>query len=296
MNPDSGQVLSLLRPGRVIFKSGAALTDTVPYAFSRINMASFIPATISRKMSALLDLVYPPLCEGCDTSLPPERESMGKWLCSECLASLPRVKEPFCSTCGEPFDGDITDSFTCGNCRTQTLHFDFAISSFMADGLPRQLIHRFKYQRQIHLRGLLGHMLEGVFQDSRLISILQEKAKWLLVPVPLHPWRLWRREFNQSWELSRQLSQLTQIPTRNILARQRATSSQARLSRHQRLKNLKTAFKLRRSALGDSALKGKNILLVDDVLTTGATANECARVLKRQGKVEKVVVITATRG
>lgn len=259
-------------------------------------MASFIPATVGRKISALLDLLYPPLCEGCNENLPPEREGISKWLCTECLTSLPRLKAPFCSTCGEPFDGDITDDFVCGNCRAQTLHFDFAISSFMADGLPRQLIHQFKYQRQIHLRGLLGSMLEEVFQDQRLMPILQEKEKWLLVPVPLHPWRLWRREFNQSWELCRQLSRLTRLPARNILARQRATSSQARLSRNQRLKNLKTAFRLRRSALGDSTLKGKNILLVDDVLTTGATANECAKVLKRQGKVEKVVVITATRG
>jgi ComF family protein len=106
------------------------------------------------------------------------------------------------------------------------------------------------------------------------------------------------RGFNQSWEICQRLSQMTGIPSAEVLRRTRHTGPQASLHRRQRLENLRGVFAMKRQLpwIKQSQLKGRRILLVDDVLTTGATAHECARVLKRDAGVEKVVVITVARG
>lgn len=245
----------------------------------------------------LLDLFFPPRCEGCERPLPCGRErGQGplKWLCQPCLGTLPRLVAPFCNTCGESYPGNITGAFRCGNCAPQTFHFDFAIAAYHADGLVRDLVHRFKYQRQLHLRGLLGHLLQQVLEDERLRNLPPET--WRLVPVPLHPLRRWHREFNQSWELCRELSRLSAIPVVDALRRHRFTRAQARLSRNQRLQNLRNAFSVKPRHVNGGILSNAHVLLVDDVLTTGSTANECARVLRREAAVEKVVVISVARG
>lgn len=176
--------------------------------------------------------------------------------------------------------------------------FDFAISGFKAAGPLRELIHHFKYTGDLTLRGALADALMLTLEEPRLA--VEDLSSWMLVPVPLHWQRELQRGFNQSWELCRELSLRTGIPAGQIMSRKRRTSTQAKLNRQERLENLRGVFFLRRSfplpvlALPD--IRGKNILLVDDVLTTGATAHECAKVLKREAGAEKVVVITAARG
>ncbi|HYF37482.1 MAG TPA: ComF family protein [Prosthecobacter sp.] len=261
--------------------------------------ASWLYSRCGVIMRSALDLLYPRRCHGCDSAVLPAnapRTGEAAWFCGPCLENLPRVEPPYCSVCGESFDGAMTEAFRCWNCEGRRIAFDFAVSAFKAEGAVRELIHKLKYNRQLARRGALTELLLGSLQDPRLAA--EDLSKWLLVPVPLHFWRERRREFNQSWELCRSLSQRTGIPAAKVLRRTRSTQTQARLDREQRLANMRGVFALRLplpwQKLPD--LRGRRILLVDDVLTTGATSHACARALKQDGGAEKVVVITAARG
>lgn len=242
--------------------------------------------------------MYPRTCRGCDFLLSQEAAGrMDSWLCKSCQDDLATIEPPYCSVCGEPYAGAMTEAFRCWNCTGRRITFDFAISAYKAEGCVREMIHRFKYGHDLSLRGALTDLLAAALEkDSRLVG--EDLSQWLLVPVPLHFLRQAQRGFNQSWELCRLLSRHRGIPAAQVLRRRAWTRTQARLSQQARLANLRGAFALRRSLPWrvTPVLKGKRILLVDDVLTTGATAHECAKVLKRTAQVEKVVVITAARG
>lgn len=244
--------------------------------------------------TALLDLIYPRRCEACESALDHGRCDEARWLCDDCLRQLPRLEAPFCEKCGQPYDGAITGSFRCGNCADLKLHFECSISAYRAEKTVRELIHRFKYQHELHLSGLLGHLLQKTLHDPRLAAA--DMSQWTLVPVPLHHARQREREYNQAWELCRALSRHSGIPALDALKRVRPTTPQASLSRHQRIENLHRAFEVKNSVRSHSRLKGRNILLVDDVLTTGSTTSECARVLRKKAGVGRVVVITVARG
>lgn len=244
--------------------------------------------------SALLDLVYPRRCEICQVPLEAHRPGAGRWLCDACHDALPGVEAPFCSVCGEPGDGAITGEFRCGNCADLDLHFDFAVSGYRAEDAVRLLVHRFKYQKRLDLRGLLACLLAEALDDPRMATL--QRAGAILVPVPLHHARERERQYNQAWELCRELSRATGIAANNAMRRVRPTIAQASLTRHQRIENLRGAFAMKRSVVKSGALSGRRVFLVDDVLTTGSTTSECARVLRRDAGVEKVVVITVARG
>jgi ComF family protein len=154
------------------------------------------------------------------------------------------------------------------------------------------MIHQFKYEHQIHLRAALAWLLEKALEEPRIAA---EKG-WILTPVPLHRRRQREREFNQAEELARLVSASRGLPLVRGLRRVRYTSTQARLDRAERLGNLKNAFALSALARWRGAYSGAKVLLVDDVFTTGATAHECARVLKQQGGAQRVVVVTVARG
>lgn len=248
--------------------------------------------------AAVVDLVYPRLCSVCRIPLPQETPRSGAqaWFCRSCEESLPLVEPPYCKVCGEVYDGAFTNEFRCMNCSGRKLEFEFAVAACRAEEAMRELIHQFKYDRRLHLRGALATLMLRVLEEPRLAR--ENLADWLLVPVPLHRSRELDREFNQSWELCQRLSQLTGIPAAKALVRVRATETQANLDRDERLRNLRGAFALPkpRPWQRPTDLQGRRILLVDDVFTTGATTSECARILRREGGVEKVVVITAARG
>ncbi len=246
----------------------------------------------------VLDTVFPRLCPACEVPMDRQAPPSGidAWLCQSCMGDLEPIEPPYCSVCGESFDGTMTREFRCSNCDGRRMAFDFAISAFKARGALRELIHHFKYSRDLSLRGVLADILKPALNDPRLFG--EDLSQWLLVPVPLHFLREMRREFNQSWELCRMLAEATGIPAVQALRRTRLTSTQAKLHRQQRLENLRGVFALRRAFpwRPRTDLSGRKILLVDDVLTTGATAHECAKVLKRDAGAEKVVVITVARG
>jgi len=213
-----------------------------------------------------------------------------------CADDLPFIEPPYCMVCGETYDGAFSGGFRCMNCKGRRLEFEFAVAACRAEGAVRELVHQFKYERRLHLRGTLAALLLRTLHEPRLAG--ENLADWLLVPVPLHRGRERDREFNQSRELCRRLSELTGIPAFDALVRTRETDTQAHLDRDERLKNLRGAFALRkpRPWQEKTVLQGRRILLVDDVFTTGATTSECARVLRHEGGAEKVVVITVARG
>jgi competence protein ComFC len=221
-------------------------------------------------------------------------------LCGACLSSLPRLEEPRCSVCGEWFVGNVPGPFRCSNCADRTFAFEFACAPFRARAGMRDLVHRFKYDRQLWLGESLGRLLAealvGPHADPRLAG-----GGWVLVPVPLHPRRQREREFNQALELATVAGRLTGWPVANVLRRVRYTTGQASLTRHDRLENLRAAFRLRRSwpwlrGGAKGALADRSVLLIDDVFTTGATMDACARVLRRETGADRVAALTLARG
>ena len=173
------------------------------------------------------------------------------------------------------------------NCGDRELSFDFATAAFRSRGVVRDLIHQFKYSRRMHLRHLLARMLAEGFRDRRLEAVQPEA----IVPVPLHPTRLREREFNQAEVLAELAGRRLGLPVNDCLRRTRYTLTQTDFHREERFENLEGAFTLRRGA----QTEGRSFALVDDVLTTGSTADACARVLREAG-ASAVVVITVARG
>jgi len=226
-------------------------------------------------------LLYPPACALCGG-----KTRAGEYLCDECEAKAPRIVAPFCQQCSGPFDGAISGAFTCANCAHRKIYFDAAVAVYRGRGIVRQIIHTFKYDRQVHLRHLVARWLCAAFDDDRLSG----RQFDIVVPVPLHPTRQRERGFNQARLLADLLSLRISIPCRPLLKRIRYTTTQTALDRAERMENLHNAFRLRKNA----NVRGLRVLLIDDVLTTGSTLSECARVLKRAGAVS-VYAATAAR-
>jgi ComF family protein len=232
-------------------------------------------------LEAAVSLLYPPVCTICGGAV-----RAGAYLCPGCEAKAVRIIAPFCEKCSEPFEGSINDAFTCANCAHRTMHFDSAIAAYRGRGVVRDVIHEFKYGHQIHLRYIVAKWLREALDDERL----RGRQFDLIVPVPLHPTRKRERGFNQANLIAELLSVDVAIPLRPMLERIRYTTTQTALDRAERIENLRNAFRLRKNA----NVRGLRVLLVDDVLTTGSTLSECARVLKRAGALS-VYAATAAR-
>ena len=251
---------------------------------------STLKSGAKRLGGAVLNILYPPRCLSCgkpDQAAHPDHSE----LCVRCKEQLALLLPPFCSRCGESYSGNLTATgFSCGNCANRSYAFDFAIASYEATGLARDLVHRFKYQREFHLRVVLGALLEPALNDLRIA----DEDDWLMVPVPLHPRRRREREFNQAAEISRIAARQFGIEYLDALKRTRYTTHQAHLDRRDRLETLRGAFAMKNERLA-KRLPGQKVLLIDDVFTTGATPHECAAVLRTQG-VAKVAAVTIARG
>ena len=201
------------------------------------------------------------------------------------------IAEPFCKICGEPFEGVAGSAFRCGNCAYRKFHFEFAIAGYRSIGPARDLIHAFKYGRRFALRQQLGELLLRGFEDPRIAG----RSAGMLVPVPLHHRKRRERGFNQAEEIARVAAKELGLPVVNCLRRLRYTDTQAHMHRNQRLHNMRGAVGLARSERSRSRLEGATVYLIDDVLTTGATAQECARALKKEGMAGEVIVVTVCR-
>jgi len=229
----------------------------------------------------IASLLYPPACTICSAPV-----DSGEYLCTECESKVSRIVPPFCATCSEPFDGAITTTFSCANCAHRRLYFEAAVSAYRARGIVRHVILNFKYGRQIHLRHLVARWLVRAFDDERL----RERQFDAIIPVPLHPARQRQRGFNQAELLADWLSDHLSLPLRPVLQRIHYTTTQTAFDRTERMQNLRGAFRLRKKA----DVRNLRVLLIDDVLTTGSTLSECARILKEAG-VHSVYAATAAR-
>ena len=189
-----------------------------------------------RKLAGrMMDLVYPSACAVCEIALVD-----GRALCDACDADLPRLAAPFCKNCGEAFEGRIDGNFSCPNCSRLKFSFEFARSAMVRDDRTLEMIHRLKYGRQIYLAEELGRLAHESFTaDPRLAPALA--GNWPLVPVPLHRKRQRHWFFNQAAEISRILSKHSHLPLLDGLRRIRQTETQTRLTRAQRMENLRGA-------------------------------------------------------
>jgi ComF family protein len=241
-------------------------------------------ASLKRWADAGLGFFYPEICQLCDH----ERASAGEgFVGGNCWRQVRFIRPPFCGRCGLPFEGDLTSTFECTNCREMELHFTSARSSVVAKTVVLEAIHRFKYQRALWFEPFLADLL------VREAGPALRGQKWdLIVPVPLHPLKEREREFNQAETLASHLSVATEIPlNEHLLRRVAPTKTQTLLTREQRSKNMRGAFQ----ALPSAKLDGQNVVLVDDVFTTGATTSACARALRAAG-AGAVCVWTVARG
>jgi competence protein ComFC len=237
---------------------------------------------LTRLWSAAGTLCFPPHCTGCRADT--ER---GVHVCAKCAETAEHIVAPYCQRCSNPFDGAITDAFTCSNCADREVHFLCAVAPYKSRGIVRECIHDFKYNKALHLSTPLAAWLAESLADPRIAS----RPVDAFIPVPLHHVRFREREFNQAEELARLLSKQTGTPMWNALKRIRYTTTQTKLDRSERMENLRGAFRVRHTR----RVKGRHLILVDDVFTTGSTVEECSRVLLRAGATS-VRVITVARG
>jgi ComF family protein len=220
--------------------------------------------------------------------------SLSDCLCPGCLAELIPVESPLCICCGIPFKSRQGQDHYCGACIAAGNKFGLARAPLVYDRIITEVIHCFKYRGKIQLARPLSELLLLaflIFWDRDGIDVI--------LPVPLHPSRIRMRGFNQAYLLIRSWPKLaahyawdlshTRIE-RDVLIRTRPTAPQSALDRTQRARNIKNAFDLNRQEV----IAGKKILLIDDVYTTGATVNECARLLLNRG-ARKVDVLTLAR-
>ena len=247
---------------------------------------------IGRQLKQVYDLslsfFYPEVCQLCHELTASPKEGFICQSCIEANGGIRPIRPPFCDHCGLPFEGDISGTFECGNCHDLKLKFHSARSAVRTGATILELIHRYKYQRHLWFEPLFTDLLATAFATHFPATEID-----LIVPIPLHKNKQRDRGFNQSIRLSRRLSKTIGVPlATKALERTRPTETQTRLSRKKRIENVHNAFSSGKHA---ELVKGKRILLIDDIMTTGATASACPKALKAL-KAEEVHVLTISRG
>ncbi len=237
--------------------------------------------SIASLWNTTLNIILPPRCAGSGSVVDaPGMVSPAFW------SELAFIENPFCETCGLPFGFDSPMGSLCAGCIDEEPEFTRARSAVVYNDASRKLVMGFKYGDRLH--AVLTFVPWLARAGAELIADTD-----IVIPVPLHARRLWQRRFNQSAILGEMLAKRTGrsfVP--DALTRPRYTVKQKGLSRKERHANVRGAFAVdEKQAAG---LRGKNILLVDDVYTSGATLNECARVLKKSGAAQ-VYVLTIAR-
>lgn len=231
---------------------------------------------------AFLDTFFPPHCHVCKTFIP---DAGDLHLCNECSEGVHPASSPYCTVCGMPFKTENGIDHTCGHCIIEPPPFAIARAAALYDGVIPDLVHSFKYSFKVHLRLPLALLIVRHLSPSILAM-----EPDLIVPVPLHRKRLRERGFNQALLLAETISRRWKRPlSRHNLQRIRWTEPQINLPAAERATNVRGAF----AVTEPRDLKGKKIVLVDDVYTTGSTVKECARVLKKEGAAEVYVVTVA---
>jgi ComF family protein len=224
----------------------------------------------------LIDLILPRHCYHCGQPIAPERRES---FCAACWGLVRLITPPYCPCCGEPFRSPValtySPEYRCGACRAIPPPFDHARAIGRYEGPLRQAIHLLKYRGKLYLKQPLLQLALAHF-DTHFPATTFD----VILPVPLHHERLMQREFNQAAVLARGLARHLDVPMlERLLVRVRPTRPQVELSGRERRQNVSQAFAVTDAA----ALVGKVVLIVDDVLTTGATLGEVAKTLKAAG-------------
>jgi ComF family protein len=221
--------------------------------------------------AAAIAFALPPRCPGCGVVTPEDHR-----FCLDCWSKLDFLGEPCCANCGEPFDHDPGPGARCGACLRDMPAIDGMRAAVAYGEIARKIALKLKHGGRPGLaetvaRQMARHLVAG---DDAIVA-----------PVPLHRWRIWRRGYNQAALIARALGSRHGLPvTLGLLERRRPTPLLRGLGPAARAKAVRGAFAV--SPPWRAALRGRKVLLIDDVYTTGATANACARALKRAGAVE----------
>lgn len=268
-------------------------------------MTHLLGRRLKTVMGAVREALFPSKCLLCGDFYGPPGEplhrvsgglekALADWLCTDCRLDWEAIVSPLCHRCGLPFISPEGGDHLCGDCRTRPGAFDRARAVGHYAGTLKALILQFKFHGQVGLAEPLGRLLLDAFERHWSADGVD-----LILPVPLHGRRMRQRGYNQAFLLVRHWTRwyeaLHGVPLacrieRDLLRRVRPTTPQTGLNRGERERNLKRAFAL----AGPLPAKGQRILLVDDVLTTGATVNACARVLCDEG-AGRVEVLTLAR-
>lgn len=228
-------------------------------------MAGVIARPLSSIGRLLLDFALPPRCPGCGDII----EDVGSF-CAPCWSKIEWLGDGGCDRCGLPLSG--TELNFCGRCLADPPKLDRMRAAVAYDELPRTIALKLKYGRKVALARVMARYMAPLRGDW--------DGEAILMPVPLHRWRLWGRGFNQSTLVASELGRLWGLPAESgILQRIRRTRPLKGLNHVQRRKAVAGAFKVR----PNESLKGRTIVLIDDVLTSGSTAEGCARALRRAG-------------
>ncbi|MFO7783445.1 MAG: D-glycero-beta-D-manno-heptose 1-phosphate adenylyltransferase [Desulfatiglandales bacterium] len=230
-----------------------------------------------------IDLVYPPRCAVCGGFLSPGR---GDVICSECRGALQEVDSPLCRRCGVPFSTGPDEERLCESCLRRPPAYESARALYVYEETAIEAVHRFKYSGRTRLAEVFGPMLAQLAREW-----LPADIEPLVMPVPLHLRRLRERGFNQSLLLARHVAALPGYELDYLaLCRVRHTPSQSVLDRARRRENVRSAFGVKTP----SAVKGRDVVLVDDVSTTGSTLDACSRALLQSG-ARRVYGLTLAR-
>jgi ComF family protein len=223
------------------------------------------------------DFVFPPTCPGCGRI-----NAAHGALCQSCWQDVSFIERPYCEVLGTPFSHDLGPGFLSAEAIASPPVFDRLRAVCLFDGTARKLVHALKYRDRTELAPMMALWM------TRAGSELLDRCD-LVVPVPLHRWRLLSRRFNQSAELARHVAALSGRPFDGTsIRRRRRTLQQIGLGKNQREANMRGAFEV--TAQGKLALAGRHIVLVDDVYTTGATVSAATRAIKRAGATEVSVL------
>ena len=246
----------------------------------KIGISRIMMKSINQHSKEFLNLILPPRCafSGEIVSHPGE-------ISSDIWRALKFISDPYCMCCGRPFAFEIQGETLCGGCLQDPPEFSKCRAPLVYDDISRSLVLKFKHADQMHIvTTFLPWMIRSgaeLFEHTDLI-----------LPVPLHRWRLLKRRYNQAAVIAQMLAKEVKIMCNvEALQRQKATVSQGFMKADQRRKNVKDAFCI--NPKQEEVLQGKNILLIDDVYTTGATVRECARVLLAHGVKEVNVLALA---
>src|SRR5262245_58921928 len=244
-----------------------------------MQLSATLPANLRRIGRAVVDGVLPPRCLACG-AIVDEPDS----LCGPCWAGMTFFAPPWCAICGLPFPHPMGEDAVCADCARQRASWDRARAVIRYDKHSRHLVLALKHGDRTHVARALGRWMRRAGAE-----VLE--GAYMLAPVPLHWMRLFARRYNQAGLLAHAIHTAGGPPVApDWLLRRRRTPSQGRLGPAARTRNVRGAFAVRRTR----DFKSKRIVLIDDVLTTGATVEECARVLRRAGAA-LVGVLTLSR-